>query len=100
MVRHATNEALTVLAGTPIERTVRIQADGEGVLDLDGAFLAGLREGDALGVPGLLPTCESCWAEPAVAVALGPGDVVTFQGAACTAAGQRAGARLVPLVAS
>jgi hypothetical protein len=100
MVRHATNEALTVLAGTPIERTVWIQADGEGVLDLDGPFLAGLREGDGLGVPGLLPTCESCWAEPAVAVGLWPGQVVTFRGAGCAAEARRAGARLVPLVAS
>jgi hypothetical protein len=99
MVRHATNEALTVPAGARIERTLRVQADEEGVLDLDGAFLAGLRGGDALGVPGPLPTCESCWTEPTVAVALWPGDVVAFRGAACAAEARQAGARLVPLVA-
>jgi hypothetical protein len=100
MVRHATNEALTVLAGTPIERIVQIQADEEGVLDLDSNLLTGLREGDGLGMPGPLPTCESCWTEAAVAVALWPGDVLTFRGAACAGEAQRAGARLVPLVAS
>jgi hypothetical protein len=100
MVRHPANEALTVLAGARIERTLWIQADEEGVLRLDANLLTGLREGDGLGVPGLLPTCEACWTEPAVAVALWPGDVVAFRGAACAAEGRRAGARLVPLVAS
>jgi hypothetical protein len=100
MVRHATNEALTVLGGARIERTLWIQADEEGVLRLDSNLLIGLCEGDGLGVPGLLPTCESCWTEPAVAVALWPGDVVAFKGAACAAEAPRAGARLVPLVAS
>jgi hypothetical protein len=100
MVRHATNEALTVLAGAPIERIVQIQADEEGVLHFDSNLLTGLYEGDGLGVPGPLLTCESCWAEVAVAVAFWPGDVVAFQGAACAAEGRRAGAWLVPLVAS
>jgi len=100
MVGHTTERAPVLPAGTPITRTLPMHLDEEGVLDLDGAFLAGLCEGDGLGVPGLLPTCESCWTEAAVAVALWPGDVVTFEGAACAAGGRRAGARLVPLVAS
>jgi hypothetical protein len=100
MVRHAT-EPLSVPAGVPRKRIVPVRLDEEGVLQLEAAFLAGLREGDALGVPGPLPTCESCWTEPAVAIVLGPGDNVTFWGISCTCAGhQRTGERLVPLVAS
>jgi hypothetical protein len=100
MVRHATNEALTVLAGARIERTLRIQADEEGVLDLDGLFLASLREGDALGVPGPLPTCEGCWTEVAAAAALDRDEVAMFVGTACVAQARRATTRLVPIVPS
>jgi len=100
MVGHTTERAPVMPAGAPIMRTLPMQLDEEGVLHLDGAFLATLHDGEALGVPGLCPTCESCWTEAAVAVALWPGDVVTFRGAACAAEGRRAGARLVPLVAS
>jgi hypothetical protein len=77
-----------------------MRLDEDGVLQLEPAFLAGLREGDALGVPGPLPTCESCWTEPAAAVALGPGDTATFRGVACIATRQGAGIWLVALVRS
>jgi hypothetical protein len=100
MVRHAT-EHLSVPAGVPRKRILPMRLDEEGVLHLEAACLARLREGDALGVSGPLPTCESCWTEPAVAIVLGPGDNVTFRGISCTCAGhQRADERLVPLVAS
>jgi len=100
MVRHAT-EHLSVPASVPLKRILPMRLDEEGVLHLEAAFLAGLREGDALGVPGPLPTCESCWTEPAVGIVLGPGNSVTFRGISCTRAGhQRADERLVPLVAS
>jgi len=103
MVRHATNEALTVLGGARIERTLRIQGDKEGVLDLAPELLAGLGEGDALELPDPLPTCESCWAEPAFAVAitLPPGREMTFRGAACAVGAEpQSTTRLVPVVSS
>jgi hypothetical protein len=100
MVRHVTNEALTVLAGARIERTLPIQADEEGVVDLDGLFLASLREGDALGVPGPLPTCEGCWTEVAAAAALDHDEVAMFLGAACVAQARRTTTRLIPIVPS
>jgi len=103
MVRHATNEALTVLGGAPIERIVRIQADEEGVLHFDSNLLTRLREGDALELPDPLPTCESCWAEPAFAVAitLPPGREMTFRGAACAVGAEpQSTTRLVPVVSS
>ena len=52
MLRDATHEPL-------INRTVLLQLDDEGVLHLHQEFLAGLIEGDALAIPGPLPTCES-----------------------------------------
>jgi hypothetical protein len=58
MLRDATHEPL-------IKRTVMLQLDDEGVLDLHQEVLAGLLEGDALGIPGPPPTCETCWAEAA-----------------------------------
>jgi hypothetical protein len=101
MVRHATNEALTVLGGARIERTLRIQADEEGVLHLAPELLAGLREGDALELPDPLPTCESCWAEPAVAIALCPGSEATFKGETCAAGRDLPPpTRFVPLISS
>jgi hypothetical protein len=99
MVRHAT-EHPSAPAGVPRKRVLPTQLDEEGVLQLEGAFLAGLREGDALGVAGPLPTCESCWTESAVAIVLGPGEVATFRGVACIATRQGAGVRLVALVPS
>lgn len=99
MVRHPTDH-LSVPAGVPRKRILPTQLDKDGVLQLEAAFLAGLQEGDALGVPGPLPTCEFCWTEPAVAVALGPGDAATFRGRACIANRQGASVRLVALVPS
>jgi hypothetical protein len=93
MLRDATHEPL-------IKRTVLLQLDDEGVLDLHEEVLAGLCEGDALGIPGPLPTCETCWAEAAVAIMLGPGQVASFRGAACTTDHRQAGVRLVPILSS
>jgi hypothetical protein len=93
MLRDATHEP-------PINRTVLLQPDDEGVLHLHEEVLAGLIEGDALGIPGPLPTCETCWTEAAVAVSLGPGQVVTFMGAACATEHRQAGVRLVPIRSS
>ena len=90
MLRDATHEPL-------IKRTVLLQLDHEGVLHLHEALLAGLLEGDALGIPGPPPTCESCWTEAAVAILLCPGDVATFRGAACATDHRQADVRLVPI---
>ena len=100
MARHTTEEAPVVPAGASITRTLLMQLDEEGVLRLDSAFLAALHEGDALGVPGPCPTCESCWTEAAIAIALLPGNAATFMGAACASSARQAGARLVLLVSS
>jgi hypothetical protein len=91
MVRHAIHQP------SP-KRTLAMQLDDEGVLPLDGEFLAALGEGDALGVPGPLPTCESCWAEEAVAIVLCPGEVARFRGAACVTDHRQADVRLVPIL--
>jgi hypothetical protein len=91
MLRDATHEPL-------IKRTVMLQLDDDGVLHLQEEFLAGLIEGDALGIPGPLPTCETCWTEAAVAVVVCPGEVATFRGAACVAEGRQAGAQVVPIL--
>jgi hypothetical protein len=91
MGRHATYQPSPT-------RMLAMQLDDEGVLPLDGEFLAALGEGDALGVPGPLPTCESCWAEEAVAIVLYPGEVARFRGAACVTEGRQAGAQLVPIL--
>jgi len=93
MLRDATHEPL-------IRRTVLLQLDNEGVLRLDEEVLAGLCEGDALGIPGPPPTCESCWAEAAVAISLGPGQMTTFTGAACASEHRPADIRLVPIRSS
>jgi hypothetical protein len=93
MLRDATHEPL-------INRTVLLQLDDEGVLDLHEEVLAGLVEGDALGIPGPLPTCETCWAEAAVAIMLGPGQVASFRGAACASEHRPADVRLVPIRSS
>jgi hypothetical protein len=93
MLRDATHEPL-------INRTVLLQLDDEGVLHLDEEILAGLSESDALGIPGPRPTCESCWAEAAVAISLGPGQVATFTGAACASDHRQADVRLVPILSS
>jgi hypothetical protein len=84
----------------PIRRTVLLQLDDEGVLHLHEEILAGLCEGDALGIPGPRPTCETCWAEAAVAISLGPGQVATFTGAACATKHRPADVRLVPIRSS
>jgi len=81
-----------------ITRTVMLQLDDEGVLRLHEEFLAGLLEGDALAIPGPLPTCESCWAEPAMAIVLCPGEVARFMGAVCVAEVRQAGGQLVPVL--
>jgi hypothetical protein len=99
MVRHPT-EPLLDPAGVPRKRILPARLDEDGVLHLEAAFLAGLRDGDAIGMPHPLPTCESCWAEAAVAVALGPGDTATFRGIACISTRQAQGVRLVALVPS
>jgi hypothetical protein len=91
MLRDATHEPLT-------NRTLLLQLDDEGVLHLHEEFLAGLLEGDALGIPGPLPTCETCWTEAAVAIVLCPGEVARFRGAACVAEGRHADGRLVPIL--
>jgi hypothetical protein len=93
MLRDAAHEPL-------ITRTVLLQLDDEGVLHLPKEVLAGLLEGDALGIPGLRPTCETCWAEAAVAVSLDPGQVATFKGAACASDPRQADVRLVPILSS
>jgi hypothetical protein len=93
MLRDATHEPL-------INRTVLLQLDDEGVLRLHEEVLAGLCEGDALGIPGPRPTCESCWAEAAVAISFGPGQMTTFMGAACASDHRPAGGRLVPIRSS
>lgn len=101
MVRNATKESSAELANGEIKRTLRLQLDEEGVLRLDEELLARLRDGDALGLPGRFPTCESCWTETAVAIVLCPGEVAMFRGTDCVAAaGLRADARLVPIVSS
>jgi hypothetical protein len=99
MVRHPT-ERLSDPVSITRKRIVPAQLDEDGVLHLEAAFLAGLRDGDALGMPHPLPTCESCWAEPAAAVALGPCDTAMFRGAACISTRQALGVRLVALVPS
>ena len=93
MLRDATHEPL-------INRMVMQQLDDEGVLHLHEEVLAGLIEGDALGIPGPPPTCEICWTEAAVAITLGPGQVATFKGAACASDHRQAGVRLVPILLS
>jgi hypothetical protein len=91
MLRDATHEPL-------INRMVLLQLDDEGVLRLDEEVLAGLCEGDALGISGPRPTCESCWAEAAVAISFGPGQMATFTGAACASDHRQADVRLVPIL--
>jgi hypothetical protein len=91
MLRDATHEPL-------IKRTVMLHLDREGVLHLEEEFLAGLLEGDALGIPGPLPTCESCWAEAAMAIVLCPGEKARFMGTACVAEGRQGGSQLVPIL--
>ena len=91
MLRDATHEPL-------INRTVMLQLDHEGVVHLHKEVLARLLEGDALGIPGPLPTCESCWAEAAMAITLCPGELARFMGAACVAEGRQGGAQLVPIL--
>jgi hypothetical protein len=91
MLRDATHQPL-------INRTVLLQLDDDGVLYLHEEVLAGLRDGDALGIPGPLPTCEACWTEAAVALVLCPGEVARFRGATCVAEGRQAGAQLVPIL--
>jgi hypothetical protein len=93
MLRDATHEPL-------INRTLLLQLDDDGVLHLHEEFLAGLLEGEALGIPGPPPTCETCWTEAAVAITLGPGQVATFTGAACATNHREAGVRLVPILSS
>jgi hypothetical protein len=93
MLRDATHEPL-------IKRTVMLHLDHEGVLHLHEEVLVGLIEGDALGIPGPRPTCETCWMEAAVAITLGPGHVATFKGAACATDHQQADVRLVPILSS
>jgi hypothetical protein len=93
MLRDTTHEPL-------MKCTVMLHLDHEGVLHLDEEFLAGLLEGDTLGVPGPPPTCESCWTEAAVAIRLGPGHEATFMGAACATDHQQADVRLVPIHSS
>jgi len=91
MLRDATHEPL-------INRMVMQQLDDEGVLHLhEEEVLAELREGDALGIPGPPPTCETCWTEAAVAITLGPGQLATFTGAACATDHRQADVRLVPI---
>ena len=91
MLRDATHEPL-------INRTVMLHLDHEGVLHLEEEFLAGLLEGDVLGIPGPRPTCETCWTEAAVAIVLCPGEVARFRGATCVAEGRPAGTQLVPIL--
>jgi hypothetical protein len=93
MLRDATHEPL-------IKRTVMLELDDEGVLHLDEELLAGLLKGDALGIPGPPPTCEICWTEDAVAIALGSGQSPRFKGAACATDHRQAGIRLVPILSS
>ena len=91
MLRDATHEPL-------IKRTVMLQLDDEGVLQLDEEHLGGLLQGDALAIPGPRPTCESCWAETAMAIVLCPGVVARFMGAVCVGEDRQAGAQLVPIL--
>jgi hypothetical protein len=91
MLRDATHEPL-------IKRTVMLHLDHEGVLHLEEEVLAGLLEGDALGIPGPLPICVTCWTEAAVAITLGPGQLPTFTGAACATDHRQTGAQLVPIL--
>jgi hypothetical protein len=91
MLRDATHEPL-------IKRTVMLQLDDEGVLHLHEEVLAGLLEGDVLGIPGPRPTCETCWTEAAVAIVLCPGEVARFRGATCVAEGRPGGTQLVPIL--
>ena len=93
MLRDATHEPL-------INRTVMLQLDHEGVVHLHKELLARLLEGHALGIPGLTPTCETCWMEAAVAISLGPGQVATFTGAICASEHRPADVRLVPIRSS
>ena len=90
MLRDATHEPL-------IKRTVMLQLDHQGVVHLHKELLARLLEGDALGIPGPPPTCETCWTEAAVAITLGPGQLATFTGAACATDHRQADVRLVPI---
>jgi hypothetical protein len=92
MLRDATHEPL-------INRTVLLQLDDDGVLHLHEEVLAGLCEGDALGIPGPRPTCET-WMEAAVAISIGPGQVATFTGATCASEHRPADVRLVPIRSS
>jgi hypothetical protein len=93
MLRDAAHEPL-------INRTVMLQLDHEGVVHLDKEVLAGLIEGDALGIPGPPPTCETCWTEAAVAISFGPGQAATFTGAACATDHPQADVQLVPILLS
>jgi hypothetical protein len=100
MVRHVTEQPLVLPANGSTKRTVAAQLDKDGVLHLDRGFLSGLRETDALGVPGPLPRCECCWTEVAAAAALDRDEVAMFVGAACVAQARWATTRLVPIVPS
>jgi hypothetical protein len=100
MVWHVTEQPPVLPADGSIKRTVAAQLDKDGVLHIDREFLSGLRETDALGVPGPLPRCEGCWTEVAAAAALARDEVAMFVGAACIAQAQQATSRLVPIVPS
>ena len=92
MLRDATHEPL-------IKRMVMLQLDDEGVLHLhEEEVLAGLREGDALGIPGPPPTCETCWTEAAVAITLFLLVMAALMIPGGIAEGRPAGAQLVPIL--
>jgi len=100
MVWHVTEQPPVLPAAGSIKRTVAAQLDKDGVLHLDREFLSGLRETDALGVPGPLPRCECCWTEVAAAAVLDRDEVAMFVGATCVAQARWAATRFVAIVTS
>jgi hypothetical protein len=100
MVWHVTEQAPVLPADGSIKCTVTAQLDKDGVLRLDREFLSGLRETDALGVPGPLPRCECCWIEVAAAAALDCDEVAMFVGVTCVAQARWTATRLVAIVPS
>jgi hypothetical protein len=75
----------TALAGAPAQRVVAAGLDEEGVPALTEEFLATLRDGDAIGLPGTPPICECCWTEVAAALWWQPGRSSVLAGSRCLA---------------
>jgi hypothetical protein len=96
-----TGERERALASTPPQRVVAAELDEEGVPALTEEFLATLRDGDTIGLPGTPPICEYCWTEVAAALWWRPGRSSVLAGRRCLAIRSREPLdRLVAVVTS